>query len=209
MQTWEYSPEYAIRTYAFVLPFVPFCKVLSFLGFSKITIFYGVKFVLGQGFAWAMSRFLNAIKAQFGEDIMYSSLVLLLSSPGIFFSSTSYLPSAACSSLIMGAFSSWLNCNGCQRQLRGYFLSIFFGCIAVIYSGWPFVAVLFVPMGISMVMACVTTKDASLGEGLRSLLLLLFGGVCILILTAVTVGAIDSVMYGKWYIYRLLVSHCT
>lgn len=142
MMTWEYSPEYAIRTYAFVLPFLPLCRLLTYIGCEKITVFFSVKLVLGQGYAWASSRFLRSVRLSLccgrseGEDVMLFTLTLLLAAPGVFFSSTAFLPSAVCSSLVMAAIANWADCGHPRRELCGYFIAIVFGCLAVVASGW-------------------------------------------------------------------------
>jgi alpha-1,2-mannosyltransferase len=136
MQTWEYSPEFTIRTYAFVLPFWPLCRLLSLLGYSKVSVFFGVKFALGQGFAWAAARYLRTVGRLCGGQVQLYATAFLLSAPGIFFSATAFLPSAACSSLVMAAVSSWTSCEHPRQELSGYLVSIFFGCLAVVASGW-------------------------------------------------------------------------
>ena len=52
-------------------------------------------------------------------------------STGIFYSSTSYLPSAVCSSLLVLSMSSLLRSR--------FVVTISLGCIAVLWTGWPFV----------------------------------------------------------------------
>jgi hypothetical protein len=48
-------------------------------------------------------------------------------------------------SVVMLATSTWM---------KGYYvLTIILGCIAVLWSGWPFVGILFVPLGIHMLWA--------------------------------------------------------
>lgn len=148
MMTWEYSPEFAIRTYAFVLPFIPMSRLLTIMGCDKITIFFSIKLVLGQGFAWAASQLLRSVRLSLccgprdeedevqGMETMLFSLALLLAAPGIFFSSTAFLPSAVCSSLVMAAIANWSDCGHPRRELYGYFAAIVFGCLAVVASGW-------------------------------------------------------------------------
>jgi hypothetical protein len=137
MQTWEYSPEFKIRSYAFVLPFVPFCKLLAAMGCDDMTIFFSIKLLLGQGFAWACSRFLQSLQHLCGRDVMMYSFVFILAAPGIFFSSTAYLPSAVCSTFVMAAVHSWAGAPHPRRGgLSGYLGAIFFGCLAVVASGW-------------------------------------------------------------------------
>lgn len=153
MQTWEYSPEYAIRTYAFVLPFLPICRVLSALGCSKITTFFAVRLILGQGFAWSASRFLMSIKRLCGWSVGICSLIFMLASPGVFFCSTAFLPSAVCASFVMAAVSSWSDCDHPRLDLSGYFGAILFGCVAVVSSGW------YVSDGIRVTALCAPSVD--------------------------------------------------
>lgn len=46
MQTWEYSPEYGLRSYAYLLPQFLFGKLLMTFNVSNIIIFYSIRIML-------------------------------------------------------------------------------------------------------------------------------------------------------------------
>ena len=45
-QTWEYSPEYKIRSYAYLFPYYILGRILQLLNLSPVMIFYSIR-VLG------------------------------------------------------------------------------------------------------------------------------------------------------------------
>ena len=142
MQTWEYAPAYAIRTYSFVAPMYLIGEFLKYLQLPKIAVFYGLRMMLGLATALAQSHFLSAIQSCYPRNPLYMrfTLLLLLLAPGVFFSSTAFLPSAVASSCIMLSLARWM-------QLR-FLACIFWGCIAVLWTGWPFVGVMVLPLGL-------------------------------------------------------------
>jgi alpha-1,2-mannosyltransferase len=195
MQTWEYCPEYAIRTYAFILPFLPLTLFSNFIHLDKLSVFLLLKNVIGLIFAVSTRTFLRAIQKNFGSNVERFTFLLFLTSPGIFFASTAYLPSAICSSLLMFSFAAWLEDN--------FVFSISFGCIAVLWSGWPFVGVILLPIGLDMLYSTYamqqqsSTKPLTLSARLTRVVLLIISGVVVVFVTAGVALAIDSFMYGK------------
>lgn len=195
MQTWEYSPLFAIRTYAFVLPLVPFAHVGDIIGISKINYFFFCKLLLGLLFTMSSKQFYGSVRDKMGCRMANYTFLFLLSSPGIFFCSTALLPSAVCASLVMLSFASWL---------RGYNIwGIFYGCVAVIWSGWPFVAVVFVPIGVHMVCTRWTDPpvlsnktEATFMHRLQSVFVLLVAGLAVAVVSAAGAIFIDTTMYG-------------
>lgn len=210
MQTWEYSPDFAIRTYAFVLPLTPIAGIATAFGLDKIQYFFICKCILGVLFALSTKQYIYSLQNTMGNRIALLSLVLLLCSPGQFFCATALLPSAVCASLVMLSFSSWL--------MKKYTMSILYGSIAVIWSGWPFVGVLFAPLGLYMLVdvwshplhahsstdshknkldSSVSANDISLMVRILGVGRLALSGVAVVLGTAVGAIAIDSYMYGK------------
>ena len=107
-------------------------------------------------------------------------------SPGVFYCSTSYLPSAICSNLLLLSISYWLK--------RKYGITIFLGCVSVLWTGWPFVGVIFLPLGIHML------YDTYFKKRMHGVLDLIVMGILILMFTIVISLAVDSNLYNKWYI---------
>lgn len=183
MQTWEYSPLYAIRTYAFIAPFWPLGWTLKFIGLSKPVIFKCLKLSLGLLTSFSHSTFLYSILNSLGVEIFQNNVVFTIFSFGIFHSGTSFLPSAVVSNLILLSFSNWI--------YNKFHLSILFGCVAVIWSGWPFIAVLFIPIGLHMI------AHRCSHNGLHSTVSLLIVGLFTLILVITPAALIDMCFYGK------------
>jgi alpha-1,2-mannosyltransferase len=188
MQTWEYAPEYAIRTYAFIVPFWCLGYVISQFVASKLAVFYGIRAVLGCVNAYISANFVKQVNITFGERMASALFVLMLASPGIFYASTAYLPSAATMSLCMLAFSSWLG----DKYVR----AIFWGCLAVLWTGWPFVGVILVPLGLHMLISTF------LKTGVRGAFWLALSGAVVLVCVAAPPVLIDSYFYGKMYVHR-------
>ena len=149
MQTWEYAPQYAIRTYSFICPFYLLSAALVKLGLTKVAIFRIVRSLIGVFTAYSESAFLSAISINIGSDVASITCLFMLFSPGLFFCATSYLPSAVCTSLLMLSCAAWLQ--------QHFIKSIFWGCVAVLCTGWPFCGLLFLPLGIHMVCSIFMT----------------------------------------------------
>jgi alpha-1,2-mannosyltransferase len=193
MQTWEYAPQYAIRTYGFVYPFYLFSLALKWLGISKGMIFFSVKALLGTACAHAQRRFVENLARNVGASAASNATVLLVLAPGVFFASTAYLPSAVCMTLLMLSISSWLE--------NRFMYSIIWGSIAVLSTGWPFVGLLFVPLGVHMIAhsyASVIYSKGTHWSAFRRVLQLAASVVLIVVLTQAIVFLLDYYYYGKW-----------
>lgn len=202
MQTWEYAPSFSIRSYAFIMPlFYPLSLAKEYLGLDKIALFFLARLLLGTFFAYAQSRFILSIfnqKQRFPKLLARITCGSILFSPGIFLSSTSFLPSACASALVMLSIASWLNDQ--------YYWSIAWGSVAVVWSGWPFVGLLFLPFGIHMLYDVFASNlrsrsNPSGGSGLSSFFRVMafcIGSVVVVILVSLPAFAIDHKYYGRW-----------
>lgn len=203
MQTWEYSPSHAIRTYAFLTPFWLLGSAIKLLDSSKVNMFYGIRTALGIFTALSESYFLVAIYEYYGKNIGDLTLVFTLFSSGILYCSTALLPSAVIMSLVMIATASWM---------RGRYLStILIGCISVLWSGWPFIGIIYVPFGLQML--CHTffnsriesnkkndnSKAGGILEGFIRMFTLIFQGAVILVVVGGSAAAVDFFMYNRRY----------
>lgn len=191
MQTWEYSTQFALRTYAFIWPNVLLCKVISIvLGpLTKKMTFYAIRMMFGVFTAYAESRFSSAIMKVFNEERGLTVAVLICISPGIFLSSTSYLPSAQAMSLVMLSCSNWME--------KRYIASIAFGSIAVCWTGWPFVALVFIPIGVHMLFTTFSSGSA-VASSLKKISRFIAQGLLTLLAVAVPASLIDIWTYNKW-----------
>lgn len=155
-QTWEYSPEFALRSYAYLYPYVFVAKLsagvytllkttfgISLISSPKIFIFYGVRVCMGIASAFAETVLFNAVRRRFGRFVAALFFVFLASSPGMFRSSVEFLPSTFSMVLLAIAHALWM-----ENQL---FLATF--CVAVAsLLGWVFSAILAVPLALDILL---------------------------------------------------------
>eukprot|EP00742_Colponemidia_sp_Colp-10_P010632 GILJ01011695.1.p1 GENE.GILJ01011695.1~~GILJ01011695.1.p1 ORF type:complete len:594 (-),score=54.56 GILJ01011695.1:88-1836(-) len=137
MQTWEYSPVYALRSYLYVGVHAFLVKLVELFTQDKIMMFYSVRAILGLVSAFCESCFVSAVLRRFGSISARLTLVFLLVSSGMFASSTAYLPSSTSMYMTTMALSCWFN--------NRFSLAVFFAVGATVFA-WPFSAVIFVPL---------------------------------------------------------------
>lgn len=143
-QTWEYSPEFALRSYAFLLPFNLVARLtgrsaLMFDFAAKLMSFYSVRIALALTSAIADAFLYDATVWRFGKPPARLLLVFLTASPGTFRASVELLPSSFAMLTLSVAFGSWMVGEFPQAIVLVALASLL---------GWPFVAVLGVPMAI-------------------------------------------------------------
>jgi alpha-1,2-mannosyltransferase len=153
LQTWEYSPVYALRSYLYLIFHAILAKAASF-GFSlgvlgnggvmsKVMIFYGLRGAFALMSAYCEAYFYQSCIKAFGRRTSRYLLCFLILNAGLFHASTAFLPSTFVMYLVMLFMSLWLE--------KRYFLGIFWGLVAV-FCGWPYVGVLFVPFAIETIL---------------------------------------------------------
>ena len=142
MQTWEYAPQYALRTYAYLLPMKLMVTLYQFLlGNNKVMLFYTLRSTLALASALSEWKFITTTTTTSSQWIL---ALLLLTSCGMFHASSSYLPSSTVMIFVMNVLS-----HPYQRQ---YTIAIFYGLLAVLAVGWPFCAVLFLPLAMDSIL---------------------------------------------------------
>ncbi|XP_030374057.1 alpha-1,2-mannosyltransferase ALG9 [Scaptodrosophila lebanonensis] len=144
LQTWEYSPQFGLRSYTYLLlQGVPGWIYQKLFNPSPILIFYMVRCMLGFGCA-VMERFMyKSICQEFGIHIGRLWLIFQLFSVGMFVSSTALLPSS---------FSMYFGCAALAAWWRQrYSLAIFLTAISALL-GWPFAALIGVPLALEMLL---------------------------------------------------------
>jgi len=152
LQTWEYSPVYALRSYLYVLLHAFFGKAAMVLGFkSSVEVFYAIR--CGLAFLCALSQtiFAKGIYERFGSRIALWSILIMLISPGMFISSASYLPSTFSMYMMMFAFGMWysLSVTETDKAIKYFSCILFVGSSVII--GWPFSVVCGLPIAIDTI----------------------------------------------------------
>eukprot|EP00979_Chaetoceros_neogracilis_P000889 scaffold187_cov266-Chaetoceros_neogracile.AAC.19 len=245
MQTWEYASQYALRTYAYLLPFSIIAKGIDFLlkllPFDVLTILSkafsptGTAIVIGEGRKVLLFHLLRAFIA-FGTSISEIRLVnalpftlaiptwmALLTSAGMYHTAPAYLPSTTVMLFFMHSIAEQLNyhtkyvsasasnksnthahtqknttTNSKMKTNTKESLdrAIVWGLLCCLVTGWPFCAVLFVPLGFHAIHDAYHDRDTN-NKGIWAIMKLLLRvvGYCIVIQAFVTV--VDYFFYAK------------
>ncbi|CCK70761.1 dolichyl-P-Man:Man(6)GlcNAc(2)-PP-dolichol alpha-1,2-mannosyltransferase KNAG_0F00920 [Huiozyma naganishii CBS 8797] len=188
-QTWEYSPEYSIRSWSLLLPFnlllYPLQK-LSVLQTDKYWNFYIVRTALGSFSALLEWKLFREIEGTLSLKIANTWLLFQIFTPGYFHASVELLPSAIAMILYLNTAKYTLRYLS-TNSISSFVSSLAFNFIASVL-GWPFVMVLSVPLCFHylfthrIISSLRTSFDCSL-------VFLLLGSVVIVI---------DSIFYGKF-----------
>ena len=140
MQTWEYSPEFSIRSWTYILIHALPTKLASILGRSKTAQFYLLRCILASICAATETRLYSAICRTLNPRIGVFYLMVVAFTPGFFYASAAFLPSSFAmytSTLGLTAFMDW---RGGPKTATAI---MWFGIGALL--GWPFAGALIIP----------------------------------------------------------------
>ncbi|MDC6271856.1 hypothetical protein PP707_06115, partial [Acetobacter pasteurianus] len=94
-QTWEYSPEFSIRSYAYLVPYYIVGKACQFLaGVSPVNIFYAVRIVALAGITSLCELRFFVTMNQFSTSVANWCIFLSTISPGMSHGGVALLPSS-------------------------------------------------------------------------------------------------------------------
>lgn len=176
-QTWEYSPTYAIRSYAYLyLHLIPAQLLKELFKANKITVFYYIRFILSIICAACETYFYKSLMTQFNNHVARLYFVFAALSTGMFISASAYLPSSFAMYCCLIAFAGWFNGN--------HFLAIF-GIALGSLVGWPFFAVLGIPIAFDLVIRRHLFRN------------FILWAACIFVAIMIPLVAIDTHYYGK------------
>ncbi|KAL6061390.1 mannosyltransferase [Balamuthia mandrillaris] len=145
-QTWEYSPTFALRPYLYVAFHAALGHLLTLFGIAnKVVVFYLIRCGLAAFCSFGEATFYRGVVHAFGPRVGLLTLLFLLSSCGMWIASTAHLPNSFSMYGVLLCFGWWFQ--------RRHTLAVFAGALAVLL-GWPFVALLFVPVGIDLLWQC-------------------------------------------------------
>ncbi|KAK3337826.1 Alg9-like mannosyltransferase family-domain-containing protein [Neurospora tetraspora] len=156
LQTWEYSPDYAIRSWLYIALHAIVGNIRRLLPHSnKVAEFYFVRYVLAFVCALSQTLMWRAVCLALNPRIGLFFIVALVSSPGNFHSSTAFLPSSFAMYMAMLGAAAFINWRGGLKTSRAMFYFAVGGVI-----GWPFAAALCAPFLLEEVFfALVGDKD--------------------------------------------------
>lgn len=184
LQTWEYSPTYAIRSWAYCALHAAVAFAASLLTSDKVMIFHIVRGMLGVLSALSETLFVRRAAHAAGDEVGWLTYFLLLTSAGMFHSSVAFLPSSFAMLLLTCASSFWMGPPRPSPTCAPDYARAIWCVAAAFYLGWPFVVVAAAPLAIDAIvsfgfLACVKT-------GLKAT-------VALVIPSAI----LDSYMYGR------------
>lgn len=144
LQTWEYSPRYAIRSWLYVLlhaaPIKLFSYARTYVNLGKSAGFYCLRVLLAVLAASCETRLYNAIATRINHRVAMVYAIITASSTGSFIATTSYLPSSLAMYTVTLAMAAFVGTDDSSRSTRAMvWLAI--GTII----GWPFIALLAMP----------------------------------------------------------------
>ncbi|EXC18480.1 Dol-P-Man:Man(6)GlcNAc(2)-PP-Dol alpha-1,2-mannosyltransferase [Morus notabilis] len=137
-QTWEYSSQFALRSYLYILFHELVGRPASWLfGEEKVRVFYAVRLFLGLLSVITETVLVVALSRKYGKRLASYTLAMLCLTSGCFFASTSFLPSSF--SMYAMSLSSGL------FLLEKPAMAVAVAAVGVIL-GWPFSILAFLPV---------------------------------------------------------------
>lgn len=193
-QTWEHAPEFALRSYTYILlHLVPAWFYEKFLNPPPVYVFFFVRAILALICAGAEVYLIGGIRLKAGSNVARWTLAILVGSAGMFVSGCALLPASTSMWLSMVALGAW-----CQ----GHFKLAIFSTAGSAFLSWPFAAILGLPIAVDLLL-----RRRKWG---------LFVIWCV-ISTGVLLGPqimLDSAYYGRWVVapwnivsYNIFTSH--
>ncbi|KAI5919838.1 Alg9-like mannosyltransferase [Camillea tinctor] len=141
LQTWEYSPDYAIRSWFYVGLHAVIGNIRRLLPHpTKVAEFYFIRYVLAFICALCQVLLFRVVSFTLNSRIGFFFLMATVMSPGNFHASTAYLPSSfAMYTSLLGA-AAFMNWRGGLKTSWGIWWFAVGGIL-----GWPFASALCAP----------------------------------------------------------------
>ncbi|XP_010915516.1 alpha-1,2-mannosyltransferase ALG9 [Elaeis guineensis] len=176
-QTWEYSSEFALRSYLYIFFHALVAGPASLIySEDKVRVFYSVRLFLGLISTITETVLVIALSRKYGKRMAWYTLAMLCLTSGCFFASTSFLPST---------FSMYaVTLSSALFLLEKYALAVSVAAVGVII-GWPFSILVVLPV----------TVFSLIRGGFKQVFL--SGLLTSLSILAVSVFA-DYYCYGRW-----------
>jgi alpha-1,2-mannosyltransferase len=197
LQTWEYSPLYAIRSYAYLwihsIPSVLF-KAIFGAKTSKVLLFFYTRFFLAIICAACESYFIAGVASKFSPLATRLVLAIHVVSIGMFISSSAFLPSSFSMYMTLLILGGWM-----KHDLRISILAT----MASVLIGWPFSGVIAIPVGIHMLLDPIINTSSSFSSTtlqrkiVANVTHLLKWSIILLFCVLIPLVVIDSLHYGK------------
>ena len=141
LQTWEYSPVYAIRSWLYIVLHAIPGKSGAFFFSQKRHEFYFIRGILALICAGAETRLYHTISKAYTRTAALIFMIAMITAPGMFHASVAYLPSSFAMYTSMMGLAAFIDSRVEPLTKDGI---TWFGIGATV--GWPFSAALIFPL---------------------------------------------------------------
>ncbi|KAI1817937.1 glycosyltransferase family 22 protein [Poronia punctata] len=178
LQTWEYSPDYAIRSWFYVSLHAIVGNLRRLLPRStKVAEFYFVRYALAFICSLCQVLLFRVVSFTLNPRMGFFFLLALITSPGNFHASVAYLPSSFAMYMSFLGAAAFMNWSGGLKTSWGIWWFAVGGIL-----GWPFASALCAPFLLEeAIFALMSDREGfweavlRVGRGVVAALLLLFG----------------------------------
>lgn len=154
LQTWEYSPEYSIRSWLYIAFHSIIGKASAIISPSKVTEFYFIRLALALTCTVCETSLFSTISRTLNPRVGVLFLMIMLFSPGMFHASAALLPSSFTMYTSMLGLTAFMDWRGGLKTARGI---MWFGIGALV--GWPFAGALAVPFLLEEIAIAIVSGD--------------------------------------------------
>ncbi|KAK3985164.1 Alg9-like mannosyltransferase family-domain-containing protein [Cladorrhinum sp. PSN332] len=166
LQTWEYSPDYAIRSWLYIILHAIPANVRRLLPHTnKVAEFYFVRYVLALLCAFAQTLMWRSICLALSPRVGIFFILAIVSSPGNFHSSTAFLPSSFAMYMGMIGAAAFINWRGGLKTSQ----AMFWFAVGGVF-GWPFAAALCAPFVLEEIFFATLSDKERMFEAAHRLL---------------------------------------
>ncbi|KAG6841767.1 hypothetical protein C0991_007096 [Blastosporella zonata] len=200
-QTWETSPLYAIRSWAYIMLHLPPVRLAAaLLGAEKRPAFFAVRMFLSALCVLAEVSFYRTVVVKINERVGRYLFFMLMFSAGMWNASAAFLPSSFAMYMTMFAFSFAIDRPSYINSRRTMMATLSFATGAII--GWPFALALAIPFVFEELFifgADLVTPEVYQSWLFKRWTRLFVAGLCAALIIVPVIG-FDSLAYGKFVI---------
>lgn len=192
LQTWEYSPEYAIRSWAYImLHAIPVKASQLLLGAEGSVLFFVLRGCFATVAAATETRLYVALSHAFSKRIATFYLMFSLASTGLFHASVEFLPSSFAMHAFTLALAEFVQSGTYRNKHNSIIKGILWTAVSGLF-GWPFSLILMVPFAIDYFLSTITSDIKQLMQSIVKVLL------ATVLLILLPLFLIDSIAYRKF-----------
>ena len=158
-QTWEYSPVYAIRSWAYTGFHAAVTGIFGhYVPGMDLPEGHKAQFYVLRGFlalvcATCETRLFMKVSQLLNPRVAIIYMMITATSPGFFHASISYLPSSFAMYFVMLSMAAFMDWRGGLRTAQGIFCMAAGACF-----GWPFAAAMIIPFLVEEVLLGALTE---------------------------------------------------